>query len=655
MILIKEDFSDFNTEEFPYDLGHTALGEYHHIKYDGYYGNFYDPTPLHQWRSLDGSWLITEENGIKYLEQNRGDNTKGAFLNVYATLTHKQRIYSSFTLEYNLRLFEVNNYSGMAFSYNTSRNYYAVLMKFNKISLVKRFDEDIDIIKSYDFDMNVSKDYHFKIIVDKNIKIYLDNKIIIEANIDYQIGKKIAFVGKSASRFSNLIVTLTDEEYKLHLENKTKEEKRISDKKKQYSELECIKKINLGKGGSGRQLRIAKTSGKTYLLFAQHQKRYIRDSFAHLSSLSLFEYESGKEIWHMGLQNNSLNNTLISCDLPFQIADINNDGKLELIYAQNFKVYFVDLLTKKLIKEMDTPIILGDPNVKNEPFYRLNVDAIRVADFEGLGYKGDFIIKDRYQNVWAYNFSEFKLLFRYHNKNTGHFPYIDDINNDGYDEILIGYDLLDHEGNFIWSLPMESDHTDEIIFAKLHKDLEPKFILASGNEGMNIINMDGSIYKHNEIGHAQRISVAKYDYDIEGLQIIATAFWGSDGIIRGYDYLGNVRSEYEMESNGSVCQPVMYDGINILCLTHSDKDGGLLDFNLDFVVKFPEDGHPTLCCESYDIDGDGISEILCWNQNELWVYKAKNFKTPKKKYSHYPDTGFSNYRGEYLISLDDLS
>ena len=202
---------------------------------------------------------------------------------------------------------------------------------------------------------------------------------------------------------------------------------------------------------------------------------------------------------------------------------------------------------------------------------------------------------------------------------------------------------------------MESDHTDEIIYTKLHKDIDPKFVLASGNEGMNIINLDGSIYKHNEIGHAQRISVAKYDNNIEGLQIIATAFWGSDGIVRGYDYKGDVHSEYEMESNGSVCQPVMYDGKNILCLTHTDIDGGLMDFDLDFVVKFPNDGHPTLCSESYDIDGDGISEILCWDQNELWVYKAKEYIIPKDNYSHYPDTGFSNYRGEYLISDNDLS
>ena len=97
---------------------------------------------------------------------------------------------------------------------------------------------------------------------------------------------------------------------------------------------------------------------------------------------------------------------------------------------------------------------------------------------------------------------------------------------------------------------MDSDHTDEIIYCKLDKNKDYQFVLASGNEGMNIINMDGSIYKHNEIGHAQRVSVGKYDLNRDGLQIMATAFWGSDGIIQIYDSNGDRITEIEMESNG---------------------------------------------------------------------------------------------------------
>ena len=651
MILIKEDFNDFKLSELPYDKGHTALGEYHYLKYDGYIGNFYDPICLHQWRSQDGSWLITEDNGIHYLEQNRGDETKGAFINVCSTLVHKEKIYSSFKLEFNLRQFEINSYSGMAISYITSRHYYGIAIKYNEFFIFERIEENINILAKKEFKFDDSKDYKIIAFVSNKIIAKIDD-IEISANIDFKIGSNIAFISKSLCRFSNLIVEMNDNEYQEHLNNKKREDIRLNNKKKKYPSLECIKKIKLGNNGTGRQLRIARYKNKTYLLFAQHQKRFIRDSFAHISSLSLFEYESGKKLWELGEANNSFDNTMISCDLPFQIADIDNDGKLEIIYAKNFEIRIIDLLTKELKKVIQTPIIYGDSNVKNEPFYRLNVDMIRVADFHGLGYKGDLVIKDRYQNVWAINLNG-DILFRYHNKNTGHFPYVFDFDDDGYDELLIGYDLIDNDGKMIWSLPMNSDHTDEIIYAKLNKNEEEKFILASGNEGMNIINKDGSIYKHNEIGHAQRISVAKYDLKKNGLQIIATAFWGSDGIVCSYDSHGNLCYELEVGSNGSLVTPIMYDGINTLCLLNAGPNGGLVDFSLDRVVEFPKDNHPNLTCELYDIDSDGIDEILCWDLDELWVYKANNYVKPLKKYKKYPDM-FSNYRGEYLISDDDL-
>ncbi len=645
MRIIKEDFSNLDLGEFPYDKGHSALGEYHHVVMPGNYGNWYDPIALHQWRSLDGSWLVTSDGNKRYMEQNRGDNSSGAFKNVYCCLVNKTKLYSSFTLEYNIRLFELNNYCGMAFCYVTSRDYYAVGMNGNSITLYKRYEESFEIIASSELITDSLETYHIKIVVNDDVMVYVNNVLYLIGKIAFRAGL-VALVAKSACQYSDVIVDMTDFEYDSHIKNEKIEEERLLIKRKEYPKLKCIKKINLQNFGSGRQLRIARVDNKVIFVLAQHQKRMIRDSFAHLSSMTAFDID-GNVLWTIGEPNNSVDNTLISCDLPFQIADINNDGRLEVIYAQNFEIRIIDLLTAKLIDSMPTPIIKDDPLVKNEPFYRLNVDAIRVADFEGLGYKGDFIIKDRYQNVWAYN-SKKELMWRYHHKNTGHFPYIADFDNDGKDEMLVGYDLIDDDGKMLFSLPMNSDHTDEIIYARLNVNEPKRIILASGNEGMNIVNIDGTIYKHNEIGHAQRISVAKYDNNIDGLQICATAFWGSDGIIGMYDCHSNLLHHMEMQSNGSVITPVNYDGKHILSLLHAGIDGGLADGDLDKVVLFPNDNHPTLCCEAFDIDGDEIDEIICWDQNEMWIYCAET-KHKTDKYYRYPNEGFSNYRGEYLI------
>ncbi|MBO5712432.1 MAG: hypothetical protein J6R47_06285 [Acholeplasmatales bacterium] len=644
--LFYEDYYDLELNEYPYDKGHSALGEYHYIKAPGKYGNFYDPIALHQYRSLDGNWLVTADNDKRYLEQNRGDNSRGAFENVYSVLAHKEKLYAPYTLEFTLRIFELKHYCGIAFNYKTSRNYYAVGIKGSKVALYKRLEEKFEIINETEINFDDMHDYHFKIYVGDKVLVYLDNVKVIESNISLKEGLSFAYVAKSLCRYGALTLSMEDDAYSLHEKLKKLNEERLADKRNSYSPLKLIKKIDLKNFGSGRQLRIARVEDKVIFVIAQHQKRYIRDSFAHLSSLTAFDLD-GNVLWQIGEPNNSFDNTMISCDLPFQIADVNGDGKLEVIYAQNFELIIADLMTGAKLVSIPTPIVHGDELVKNNPFYRLNVDAIRVADFEGLGYKGNIVIKDRYQNAWALDHN-LNIMWRYHHKNTGHFPYIYDFDNDGKDEMFIGYDLVDHDGTLLSSLPMNSDHTDEIIYARLHPNHPKRLILASGNEGMNICNLDGTIYSHNEIGHAQRISVAKYNDAFEGLQICATAFWGSDGIICMYSYDGRLIKELEQPSNGNIISPVSYDGKHILCLLNSGPDGGLVDGDLDKVVLFPDDGHPTLCCEVYDIDSDGVDEIICFDQKEMWIYKANEF-TPCEEYLKYPDSGFSNYRGEYLL------
>ena len=77
-----EDFYDLDLNEFPYDRFHTALGEYHHMVIPGKYGNWYDPIALHQFRSLDGNWMVTSDGNERFIEQNRGNNSKKILINL---------------------------------------------------------------------------------------------------------------------------------------------------------------------------------------------------------------------------------------------------------------------------------------------------------------------------------------------------------------------------------------------------------------------------------------------------------------------------------------------------------------------------------------------------------------------------------------------
>lgn len=637
MILFDEKFDDFKLDEFPYNHGHTAAGEYHYVNYEGYKGNWYDPIELHQWRSQEGSWIIQSIDGKRYLRQNRGDYTKGHYIDVYPMLILRDMLYQDYNFSMTFRMLNDNNYCGMVFNYITSRDYYAVAFKDNKLYLYHKDQDKEDVIASCDYIVDEYKYYRLRVCVSDLIKIYVDDKELLSANINI-FPSKCGVISKVPALFTDVLVEMDDNHYDRHLRLKDDYKAYVANKSSRYSPLNLIRKLDISNGGSARQIRFGKYNGKNFFVLAQHQKMIMRDSFAQISCLTAYDFD-GNILWQKGENNNSYDTTVISCDLPFQIADVNGDGKPELIYSYDFQIIVCDAYTGVELYRHKTPLV--DDMMKDRPYKRLNVDAIRVADFKGVGYKSDFIIKDRYENVFACD-KDMNILWRYHLKNTGHFPYICDFNNDGKDEMYVGYSMVSSDGRILWSLPIETDHTDEIIYTNL-SDEPKRLYLASGNEGFNVCNMDGSIYKHNEIGHAQRISIADYNNDGK-CEVMVTSFWGSNNVAYFFDSELNCTAKREFMTNGITITPVSYDGTHMLAIANGYE--GLMDDKLDIVVRFPDDGHPTLCAEALDLDGDGISEIILWDQNSMYVYKSSSYQSIE--IDEYPHDAMSNYRGEYI-------
>ena len=637
MLIYNEDFNDFKLEEFPYNHSHSAVGEYHYVLYEGYKGNWYDPIELHQWRSQEGSWIIQNIDGKRYLRQNRGDYTKGHYEDVYSMLILRNKLYQAYDFRMTIRILGLEP-AGMVFNYITSRDYYAVMFDGKKIFLYHKDQNDINIIKEAKFDIDEYKYYDVLVKVDNHIMVYVDDKLYLEADIDI-FPSKCGVASKCASLYTDISVNMDDNLYDKHLRLIDDEKNNIKIKSSKYPELKLIKKFDISNGGSGRQIRFGKYKDKSFFILGQHQKMIMRDSFISISCLTAYDMD-GNMLWQKGENNNSYDTTVTSCDLPFQISDINGDGIPELIYAYDFYIIVCDAYSGRELYRHKVP--LTDELMKDRPYKRLNVDAIITADFKGVGYKSDFIIKDRYENVFAFD-KDMNLLWRYHLKNTGHFPYIYDFNSDGRDEMYVGYSLVSSDGKIEWSLPIDTDHTDEIIYTNLKSNDPKRLYLASGNEGFNVCNMDGSIYKHTEIGHAQRISIADYNED-GSYEILVTSFWGANNILYSFDSDLNLINKKEYMTNGIVITPISYDGNHFLSLINAEE--GLVDYKLDTVVKFPDDGHPTLCAEGVDIDSDGITEIFLWDQNNMYIYKSSSYNPIDIE--EYPLYSMSNYRGEFI-------
>ena len=112
-----------------------------------------------------------------------------------------------------------------------------------------------------------------------------------------------------------------------------------------------------------------------------------------------------------------------------------------------------------------------------------------------------------------------------------------------------------------WELPIDTDHTDEIVIGKFDPDIDEELLaIVSGWEGFMIVDKQGHILARDINGHGQRISVANYCPQMRGLQICTTTFWENQGIIYLYDCKGREIWHKEPSSNGNVVAPVNWCG-----------------------------------------------------------------------------------------------
>ena len=122
-----------------------------------------------------------------------------------------------------------------------------------------------------------------------------------------------------------------------------------------------------------------------------------------------------------------------------------------------------------------------------------------------------------------------------------------------------------------------------------------------------------------------------------------------------YDTDGNELWEMENEMNGNILSPVNWDGNGVeLILTNGDaKKGGLINGDGIRAVSFPEDGHPTLCCEAVDLTGDERDELVVWDYHAMYIYTQQDNPQPQTYHSvKLPVYNASNYRGEYAYPDD---
>jgi hypothetical protein len=647
--LFKDDFSRFPAGKLSAPVGelNAAIQEYHYLPHRG--------VPTFPWANAivhNDSWVASDEDGKPYLEQHLVNAEAPRWSPLFITGDPEWFDYAA---EVRIRPLSFAGKAGLAFRYHTNRHHYAFVLtggKQAKLCLQLPEETRFRIAEWRDLataDFPYATDRYYLLRVENSgpkIRALIDGKLILAIENSEILKGKAGLTADIPARFTDFRVEVSDGALARIKAGIDARETELARLRAANPQPKLWKRFRTPNFGAGRNVRFGDLDGdgRLDMLIAQNIPRVRGDAFSHISCLTALNLD-GKILWQRGKPDPR--NGLLTNDTPFQIHDLDGDGRNEVVLVQDFRIKILAGATGKLLRSEPMPPMAAD--LKERPYERNSGDSIAFLDLEGFGRRTNILIKDRYRDFWIFD-RHLKLLWQGAGQ-TGHYPYPLDINGDRREEFVIGYALWSPDGKQLWSRDKDyRDHADGVVIGNFSGDpAQPPRVYACGSdEGFLMFDLNGRTLKHLRIGHAQSPSIAKYRDDVKGLQMIVSNFWRNPGIVTLFDWEGNILAQEEPVHHATPLLPVNWrgDGIEFAMLSANVREGGLIDGRLRRVVMFPDDGHPDLAYHTGDLTGDPRDEIVVWNTEEVWIYTQDRPAPPGRIYKplRSPDHNESNYR-----------
>lgn len=365
----------------------------------------------------------------------------------------------------------------------------------------------------------------------------------------------------------------------------------------------------------------------------------------------------GTVLWQIGTPHNrpGVPFTCHGGARMLHVEDIDGDGRPEVLVIRGDALVVLDAASGT---ERDRVVLPGD-----------NFSSIFTAQFGAPEAGRQILVKvnDRAHPPWKYANPTIVYnadLSVYHEpfavRGTGHNLVARDINGDGRDELFIGYSLLDHTLQPLWSIDFgpdfdyEHDHADEVALTERDGRTVIRY---AGSEDFVLADLEGNILSTTRAGHSQnsvqgpwgpdgetRIIMNEKNRATHGLAPDGTLLWTRTDI-NGYAYWnvcwsrqGTPRHWAVFQSHRKPCpvEELPYESdpawSRALWPRFMDGEGELHDV-LPWDDTYAIPAGTIRAARGYDaglvyrslvadLDGDGLDEVLISHRERLWVFAS---------------------------------